>query len=219
MISKIRNFLIYILRYFSIINSNYEISSSINFGSKTSNDYFKRLLKTSKSYLEYGSGSSTLLAKKLNKKFISIETDKSFYSFLKDKGINQVIYSDIGPTKYYSFPILPTYIIKKRVKKYADQINSMSKNLKFFPDLILIDGRFRVYVAIQVIIFCIKNIYYKKTIIIIDDFKFRKEYHILKKLIKIKLVGRFGVIKITKKNKINFNIAKKLSDEFILYHL
>lgn len=219
MISKITNFLIYILRYFSIINSNYEISSSINFGSKTSNDYFKRLLKTSKSYLEYGSGSSTLLAKKLNKKFISIETDKSFYSFLKDKGINQVIYSDIGPTKYYSFPILPTYIIKKRVKKYADQINSMSKNLKFFPDLILIDGRFRVYVAIQVIIFCIKNIYYKKTIIIIDDFKFRKEYHILKKLIKIKLVGRFGVIKITKKNKINFNIAKKLSDEFILYHL
>ena len=219
MISKITNFLIYILRYFSIINSNYKISSSINFGSKTSNDYFKRLLKTSKSYLEYGSGSSTLLAKKLNKKFISIETDKSFYSFLKDKGINQVIYSDIGPTKYYSFPILPPYIIKKRVKKYAHQINSMSKNLKFFPDLILIDGRFRVYVAIQVILFCIKNIYYKKTIIIIDDFKFRKEYHILKKLIKIKLVGRFGVIKITKKNKINFNMAKKLSDEFILYHL
>ena len=88
MISKIKNFLIYILRYFSIINSNYKISSSINFGSKTSNDYFKRLLKTSKSYLEYGSGSSTLLAKKLNKKFISIETDKSFYSFLKDKGID-----------------------------------------------------------------------------------------------------------------------------------
>ena len=219
MISKITNFLIYILRYFSIINSNYEISSSINFGSKTSNDYFKRLLKTSKSYLEYGSGSSTLLAKKLNKKFISIETDKSFYSFLKDKGINQVTYSDIGPTKYYSIPILPAYIIKKKVKKYAQQISSMSKNLKFFPDLILIDGRFRVYVALQVIIFCIKNIYYKKTIIIIDDFKFRKEYHILKRLIKIKLVGRFGVIEITKKNKINFNKAKKLSDEFILYHL
>ena len=138
---------------------------------------------------------------------------------MKDKGINQVTYSDIGPTKYYSIPILPTYIIKKKVKKYAQQISSMSKNLKFFPDLILIDGRFRVYVAIQVIIFCIKNTYYKKTIIIIDDFKFREEYHVLKRLIKIKLVGRFGVIEITKKNKINFNKAKKLSDEFILYHL
>ena len=114
MISKIINFLIYILRYFSIINSNYEVSSSINFGSKISNDYFKRILKISKFYFEYGSGSSTLLAKKLNKKFISVETDKSFYSFLKNKGINQIIYSDIGPTKYYSIPILPTFIIKKK---------------------------------------------------------------------------------------------------------
>ena len=113
MISKIINFLIYILRYFSIINSNYEVSSTINFGSKISNDYFKRILKISKFYFEYGSGSSTLLAKKLNKKFISVETDKSFYSFLKNKGINQIIYSDIGPTKYYSIPILPTFIIKK----------------------------------------------------------------------------------------------------------
>ncbi len=219
MISKITNFLIYILRYFSIINSSYEISNSINFGSKTSNDYFKRLLKISKFYLEYGSGSSTLLAKKLNKKFISIETDKSFYSFLKNKGIHQITYSDIGPTKYYSIPILPSFIIKKKIKKYARQINSMSKNLKFFPDLILIDGRFRVYVAIQVIIFCIKNISYNKIVIIIDDFKFRKEYHILKKLIKIKLVGRFGVIEITKKDKVNLNKAKKLSDKFIFYHI
>ena len=127
MISKIINFLIYILRYFSIINSNYEVSSTINFGSKISNDYFKRILKISKFYFEYGSGSSTLLAKKLNKKFISVETDKSFYSFLKNKGINQIIYSDIGPTKYYSIPILPTFIIKKKVKEYAYQINSMSK--------------------------------------------------------------------------------------------
>ena len=219
MISKIINFLIYILRYFSIINSNYEVSSSINFGSKISNDYFKRILKISKFYFEYGSGSSTLLAKKLNKKFISVETDKSFYSFLKNKGINQIIYSDIGPTKYYSIPILPTFIIKKKVKEYAYQISSMSNNFKFFPDLILIDGRFRVYVAIQVIIFCIKNIKYNKTVIIIDDFKFRKEYYILKKLIKIKLVGRFGVIEITKKDRINLNEAKKLSEKFILYHL
>ena len=79
MINKITNLLIYLLRYFSLINSNYEVSSKINFGSKTSNNYFKKLLKISKFYFEYGSGSSTLLARKLNKKFISIETDKSFY--------------------------------------------------------------------------------------------------------------------------------------------
>ncbi len=219
MINKITNLLIYLLRYLSIISPTYEVSSSINFGSKICDNYFKKLLKKSKFYFEYGGGSSTLFAKKLNKKFISIETDKSFYSFLKNKGVNQIIYSNIGPTKYYSIPLLPLFLIKGRISKYANQINFIYKNLKFFPDLILIDGRFRVYVAIQVIIFCIKNIGHNKTIIIIDDFKFRKEYHMLKKLIKIKLVGRFGVIEITKKNKINFNNAKKLSDKFILYHL
>ena len=192
MISKITNFLIYILRYFSMISSNYEISSSINFGSKTSNDYFKRLLKTSKSYLEYGSGSSTLLAKKLNKKFISIETDKSFYSFLKDKGINQVTYSDIGPTKYYSIPILPTYIIKKKVKKYAQQISSMSKNLKFFPDLILIDGRYRVLCALKLHKTFIELDQFPT--IILDDYNNRPYYKVLEKFYEIKIVGRFAIL-------------------------
>ena len=52
---------------------------------KTSNDFFRKLIKISKFYLEYGAGSSTLLAKKLNKKFVSIETDKSFFSYIKKK--------------------------------------------------------------------------------------------------------------------------------------
>ena len=219
MINKITNLLIYLLRYFSLINSNYEVSSKINFGSKTSNNYFKKLLKISKFYFEYGSGSSTLLARKLNKKFISIETDKSFYSFMRNKGISQIIYSDIGPTKYYSIPILPLFLIREKIKKYANQINLTNISHQFIPDLILIDGRFRVYVAIQVIIFCVKNVRQNKITIIIDDFKFRKEYHNLKKLIKIKSVGRFGVIKITKKNKLNQNKVRRLSNSFILNYL
>lgn len=219
MINKITNLLIYLLRYFSLINSNYEVSSKINFGSKTSNNYFKKLLKISKFYFEYGSGSSTLLARKLNKKFISIETDKSFYSFMRNKGISQIIYSDIGPTKYYSIPILPLFLIREKIKKYANQINLTNISHQFIPDLILIDGRFRVYVAIQVIIFCVKNVRQNKITIIIDDFKFRKEYHKLKKLIKIKSVGRFGVIKITKKNKLNQNKVRRFSNSFILNYL
>ena len=90
-------------------------------------------------------------------------------------------------------------MIKRRIKKYANQINLIKNNHQLFPDLILIDGRFRVYVTLQVIIFCVKNIRQNKTTIIIDDFKSRKQYHVLKKIIKIKLIGRFGVINITKK--------------------
>ena len=46
---------------------------------------FLKNLKQCNFYLEYGSGNSTILANKLNKKFKSIELDKSFYNYLKSK--------------------------------------------------------------------------------------------------------------------------------------
>ena len=42
--------------------------------------------------------------------------------------------------------------------------------------------------------------------------------HLEKKLINIRLVGRFGVIQITKKTKVDNNKAKKISEKFILYY-
>ena len=81
MINKVINFSIYLLRYLTIINSKYNVSNKVNFGSKVANNFFKKNLKQCNFYLEYGSGNSTILANKLNKKFKSIETDKSFYGF------------------------------------------------------------------------------------------------------------------------------------------
>ena len=86
MINKIYNFIIYILRYLSIVKfSKYKVSDNINFGSKIANNFFIKSIKNSKSYFEYGSGNSTMYAKKLKKNFLSIETDKSFYNFMKKK--------------------------------------------------------------------------------------------------------------------------------------
>ena len=114
MITKIFNLLLYILRYFSVIKTAYTINNKIDFGSTKSNLYFEKYLKKSKFYLEYGSGASTFFAKKNKKKFISLEADKSFYSFLK-KNIKQIKYLDIGPTKYFSIPILPIFMIRKKI--------------------------------------------------------------------------------------------------------
>ena len=217
LIKKFFNLLIYILRYFSIVDVNYNnISDNIDFGSKDANLFFVKSLKKSKYYLEYGSGNSTFLSKKYKKKFLSIETDKSFYRFLKRKKIKEVIYSDIGPTKYYSIPILPTILLKKNIINYANLINFFKKKFKQNPDLILIDGRFRVYVALKILIFCINNIINKNIIIIIDDFKYRKNYHIIKKITKIKLVGRMGVMKINKKTKLNQKKIKKNLKKYML---
>ena len=208
MFNKIINLSIYLLRYFSIINTKYKISNQINFGSTLSNNYFKKNLKKCNYYLEFGSGNSTILADQLNKKFRSIETDKSFYRFMKSKKIKDILYSDLGPTKYYSIPILPSFLLKKKIQKYADQIKNFFLVFNKLPDLILIDGRFRVFVALKIINFCLSRKELVNTIIIVDDFKFRKDYHVLKNILKVNLVGRLGVIKLNKKTQVT---KKKLS--------
>jgi hypothetical protein len=208
MFNKIINLSIYLLRYFSLINTKYNVSNKINFGSTLSNNYFKKNLIKCNYYLEFGSGNSTILAKQLNKKFRSIESDKSFYRFMRSKKIKDILYSDLGPTRYYSIPILPSFLLKNKIEKYADQIKDFVLVFNKLPDLVLVDGRFRVFVVLKIINFCLSRKEMVNTIIILDDFKYREDYHILKKILKINLVGRLGVIKLNKKTQIE---KKKLS--------
>tara|TARA_A100001015_G_scaffold181666_1_gene202216 strand:+ start:583 stop:1245 length:663 start_codon:yes stop_codon:yes gene_type:complete len=210
MIKKFINLTIYILRYFSIIKYfDYKVSKKIKFGSKNADEYFVKNLKKSKYYLEYGSGSSTILAKKYKKKFLSIETDKSFFKYMRNLKIDEIIYTNIGPTKYYSQPILPTLILKNQIKRYASQIEIFFKRFNRLPDLVLIDGRFRVYVTLVVVYIFFNKNSKKKLTIIIDDYRYRKNYHYLEKIVKIKLIGRFGIITLNNKSKLNLTKLKK----------
>ena len=218
MIKKIINLSIYLLRYFSIINTKYKVSNKINFGSKQSNIFFQKKLKKCKVYFEYGAGNSTLLANKLKKKYISIEADKSFFNYLKyQKKISNLKYIDIGPTKYFSYPILPFFLIQKKIELYCNHINLLYLYLNKVPDLILIDGRFRVKTFLSILEFLIQNKIQNKIIIIIDDYQNRYNYKILEKIVQINKIGRFGVIKYSNykyftKKKINDLIFKSKKD-------
>ena len=208
---KIYNLIIYLLRYFSIIVPNYKLSHEIDFGSEKSNKFFKRKLKNCNFYFEYGSGSSTLLAIKNKKKFISLEADKSFYNYLRKYNNNRKIkYTNIGPTKYFSYPILPFFLIKKRIESYVNYLKINFPKIKSAPDLFLIDGRFRVYVCLNIIKFIAIKKFKKKIIIIIDDYKYRKSYKILEKIFKVNLVGRFGVITVFSYKTIPLKKVKKM---------
>ena len=121
--------------------SEIEISYDINFGSKKANEYFIKELKKSRFYFEFGSGSSTLLADTLKKKFISVELDKSFFNFMKKKLKKKNIYHiNIGPVGEFSYPFISK---KKNILSYIRSVNKYFKK-KVYPDFILIDGRFRV---------------------------------------------------------------------------
>ena len=216
MFNKIINLSIYLLRYFSIINTKYKISNQINFGSTLSNNYFKKNLKKCNYYLEFGSGNSTILADQLNKKFRSIETDKSFYRFMKSKKL-KIYYIQIWDQQILLYSYTALIFIEEKNSKIR------RSNKKFFlvfnklPDLILIDGRFRVFVALKIINFCLSRKELVNTIIIVDDFKFRKDYHVLKNILKVNLVGRLGVIKLNKKTQVTKKLSKFMKTAILNY--
>ncbi len=178
------------------------ISEKVNFGSSKANKFFKKKLKNSNFFFEYGSGSSTIYADKNNKKYVSIETDKNFYKFLltKLKKKKSLKYFSLGIVGEFSYPILCS---EQQIKNYIFSIDKYFINKT--PDLILVDGRFRIACCLNLIN---KAHFKKKLTIILDDYQKRKEYHCLNKFFQIKKIGRLGVLKPKKKLYLKKNIME-----------
>ncbi len=177
--------------YKNFFFKNIKIENRINFGSHQANLFFLEKLKRSYYYFEYGSGSSTLIANKYKKKFLSIELDKLYYDLIKKK-INKkgkIKFINIGPVGEYSYPL---FKFKDRIKGYVECIDEELKK-KVYPDFILVDGRFRVACCLNLLKF--EKINKGFCTIIIDDYKKRKEYHILNSFFYIKKVGRLALLR------------------------
>ena len=213
--------LYHIFRYHGLIKIDYYVKKKINFGSESSNSYFIRKIKTAKIYLEYGSGSSTLFVNDLcNKnsdfKYFSVDSDKNFYNFLKKKinSKNYYLYS-LGYVYFYSRPILfflRKFFLARKAKIYASKILENLEKKKLFPELILIDGRYRVLCALYCYKFIKKNNI--KTTLLLDDYVGRPSYYILEKLFFSKKIGRIGVFnKLKKYQNIELLIDKFSKDE------
>ena len=191
-----KSLLYFILINLGIIKKKFKVSRKINFGSQEADSFFVNALEKSKFYLEYGSGSSTIIAEKLKKKFISIETDEKFYNFMSDqmniKNIKLKKFSFVGD---FSTPLLfyvRKYFLKQNAIEYSEDIvNGLVLN-NTYPDLILIDGRYRVLCALKL----------HKTFmeldqfptIILDDYNDRPYYKVLEKFYEIKIIGRFAIL-------------------------
>tara|TARA_B100000787_G_scaffold52230_1_gene37719 strand:- start:431 stop:1153 length:723 start_codon:yes stop_codon:yes gene_type:complete len=201
------------VRYQGLLNIDYKIDDNICFG-KIENDFFLEKIKNSKLYLEYGSGYSTFLANKLNKKFFSIESDKDFYRYIKKKISNpNILLYEFGLVGFYSRPLR---VIKEKsvINDYCVKILEYFEDNKMIPDLILVDGRFRVLNILHLYRFFYNK--EKKPFIIIDDYASshgsgRDYLHVVENFFFIKKVGRFGVIEDIKKE--NFNSLEKYIED------
>ncbi len=182
-----------------------KITNKINFGNNITNSFFLGKLKRSKFYFEYGSGSSTLAANDFNKKFISIELDKKYYFEVKKRIKNdQVKFFNIGPVGEFSYPILK---LKKKIVSYINSIDIYFNN-KDYPDLILVDGRFRIACCLNIL----RHVQKKslKVLILLDDYEKRESYKILNKFFKVRRIGRMAILSALKKK-----VSDKIYNEYL----
>lgn len=157
----------------------------------------KTYYRESKIILEYGSGGSTVYASKFpNKKITSIESDGAFALKVDDeirscnntKSVPLIIPVDIGETGDWGFP-------KGAEKwynfhKYANHPWDMSN--RDHPDVVLIDGRFRVACFLTTL-FRIT----KPTTVLFDDYHDRPNYHEIENVVQpSEMIGRMAIFKI-----------------------
>lgn len=161
-------------------------------------DCLSNYLGKSNYYLEFGSGYSTILASKLpGISIISLESDQEYLNFLQQelvhKGISlsniEFLHLDIGPTKEWGYPSSPSSTTV--FPNYTLDAMSKLKLVDFTPDLILIDGRFRV----ASFLWCL--LMFPKAIILFDDYLERDHYHAVEEVLRPKKkVGRIAIFKV-----------------------
>jgi hypothetical protein len=160
--------------------------------------YFLSLLGNCQFYLEYGSGGSTILAAALNKPFVSVDTDRLFLQSLRRKigavtAAQRLLHADIGLTGPWGIPFPAGKPSLKRLNKWKAYPKTPWPfiNQDNYPDLVLIDGRFRVATALTC---CIHMSACSTAQILVDDYADRPSYHIIEQHAKlVRMLGRMAV--------------------------
>lgn len=151
-------------------------------------------LSRARVFLEYGSGGSTVMASGYQGIEIhSVDSDPAFLGAVKERCLQEhpgcdlnIHHVEVGPSSEWGVPsdptkanLWPTYCIKPWVELHK-------KGTK--PDLILVDGRFRVscfLVSLALSPF--------GTVILFDDYAKRSQYHTVEKHVRPESVhGRMG---------------------------
>lgn len=145
-------------------------------------------LRTSRSYVEFGSGGSTILADKMGVATVSVEGDK-FFAKAVNKGLRggtvTMLTPDIGMTGPWGWPIFKR-LSKARLARWRSYVEAPFAHAK--PDLILVDGRFRVACALETA----RRV--TRGTLIVDDYEPRPHYRQIEKYLgKPEMIGRAAV--------------------------
>ena len=173
-----------------------------------SEDLFRQLIDKSQIYGEYGMGQSTINA--MNNKHIkvfSVDSDRVWVEKIQsicDEKKHHLKYVDLGGVREWGYP--NDYSKRQNISVYLNHIWNMEDK----PDLVLIDGRFRVAAFLTSLRECKVG-----TKIIFDDYGARPYYHIVEEFIKPdRIFGLQAFFEVTSKDDLDISKLDKLINKF-----
>ena len=173
-----------------------DVPEEPHFDSVESTSWFLDKLAKSRRYLEYGMGGSTYTAAKLGVPFVAVESDPVFLNAVQEKiqsagyaRSEQVLhYANIGPVGPWGRPV-------GRMSSERDESFRSYSNIPDqchdgpAPDLVLVDGRFRVACALKAL-----RQFRADCLIVVDDYADRPHLQVLTEFAEIEHVGRMAVL-------------------------
>lgn len=167
---------------------------------------FKELIKKSQIYFEYGCGKSTeYVYKYTSASIFSVDTSKDWVEKIKSVAKMEnserlnLNWVDVGELADWGCPT--SFKKRQNFKKYAE-LFWLSSNI---PDLVLIDGRFRVFCFLTSVKFAPIG-----TKILFDDYTNRPFYHLVEEFSdRLDVCGRQALFEVNKAAK------ERITDEVI----
>lgn len=172
-------------------------------------DLFKRLIKDTRIYAEYGCGASTIwVAKSSNCRIYSVDSSSQWIQIVENecgsKNRPTLHLADLGPVGAWGRPV--GYEKAHNFDDYTDWIWTNTQK----PDLVLIDGRFRICCFLT----CLLN-GKSGTKIIFDDYVNRPLYHFVERYVKpIEKCGRQALFVIPEKETLDLDDIATLIKQF-----
>jgi hypothetical protein len=162
---------------------------------------FRSLQESAKRYVEFGSGGSTLQAGRIGLDTISVESDPAFARSVRRQmtiGAPVVILdARIGIVGEWGTPVVqrPTPARVRRWRRYVQLPLNAWAERKAFPDLALVDGRFRRACILEVVR---RAVGAKSPVtIFFDDYYDRPGYHAVEPMLgQPKRIGRSAIFEV-----------------------
>ena len=184
---------------------------------------FADAIENAGTYLEYGSGASTVFAHEYVTNLISVDSDRDVLKAVRRRISHQVsrsvgeralIHANIGPVKEWGRPVFTrqTETRVQRWKAYAQAPWIYLRRHALQPDMILVDGQFRVACALESLTNLERE---SRCKIFVDDYLSRPEYRIIERYSElVDMKGRMAIL--TKRPDLSAEECRFTAEQYIL---